>query len=42
MPVAIPLANPFAENGLFSKMYWQNGRPSTSGRKPKYELDYGA
>jgi len=30
-PVAIPIADPLAENGLSSKMYWEKRRPSTLG-----------
>jgi hypothetical protein len=29
--VTIPFADPFAENGLYSKMYWENRRSSTLG-----------
>src|ERR1700730_10929119 len=29
IPVAISIADPFAENGLSSKMYWEKRRPST-------------
>jgi hypothetical protein len=41
MPVAVPLEYPFAENGLSSKMYWQNQQSSTLDRKLEYELDDG-
>ena len=30
-PVGFPFADPFAENELSSKMYWENGPPSTLG-----------
>ena len=43
-PATMPMTWPSSwvqRMGRLAKVYWENGRPSTSGRKPKYELDYG-